>query len=108
MSPPSAGGSPLQSGPPPGYPIFPPGPMYGWGPFVTDHSWRRRRVTGAVIVIIGLGLLVWGVGSVYNAVSASGIPAFPRDEQIGLWINACGILLMSVATIAAGIVQRLL
>jgi divalent metal cation (Fe/Co/Zn/Cd) transporter len=82
--------------------------MYGWGPFVPDSSWRRRRITGAVIVVIGLGLLVWGIGSVYNAVAANGIPTFPRDEQIGLWVNACGILLMSVATIAAGIVQQVL
>jgi len=105
---PGPGGPTSPSGPVYGYPAFPPTAMYGWAPFAADPSWRRRRVTGAVIMVIGLGLLVWGIGAVYNAVAANAVPAFPHDEQIGLWVNACGILLMSAATIAAGIVQRIL
>jgi hypothetical protein len=63
---------------------------------------------GTLIALFGVGLLVWGIGGIYNALAASSVPTFPHDEQIGLWVNACGILLASVVVIAAGIVERVL
>jgi len=59
-----------------------------------------------LLVLLGVAGIVWGVGAVFNALAANGSSLFPQDEQIGSWITAAGILLVSLTTIAIGLFRH--
>lgn len=93
---------------PPGYgqqPAHRP-PGYPWSGYETDRSLRRSRVIGALLVLLGLAGVLWGIGELYAALALNSSPLYPHDEQVGAWILTCGILLASVVTMAIGLVYR--
>lgn len=81
-------------------------PAYAWPGYPAYPFWRRERILGTLLVVLGLAGLVWGVGEVFAALALNGSPLYPHDEQIGAWIVAAGILLASLVTVAIGLVYR--
>lgn len=93
---------------PPGYgrPPAPGAPGYPWSGYETDRSLQRSRVIGALLVLLGLAGVVWGIGELYAALALNSSSLYPHDEQVGAWLLTCGILLASVVTMAIGLVYR--
>jgi len=85
----------------PGYPGYPP-----QQPQHQSTGWSPSQTLGSLLVLLGVAGLVWGVGAVFNALAANGNAVFPQDEQIGSWITAAGILLVSLTTIAIGLFRH--
>lgn len=88
----------------PGYPAYSAYPTYPAYP--AYPSGNRNRTIGTLLVLLGVSGLVWGVGGIFNALAFNSIPAYPHDQQIAAWILAAGILLVSLVTIAIGLVHR--
>lgn len=105
--PPGMIGGPGQMAPPVyGRPPVPGAPGYPWPGHETDRSLRRSRVIGALLVLLGLAGVVWGVGELYAALAFNSSSLYPHDEQVGAWLVTSGILLASVVTMAIGLVYR--
>jgi hypothetical protein len=75
----------------------------GWA--TTHVTACHHRVVGPGLVVLGLAVVVWGVGAVFNAMAAVHA-GFPRDEQIGGWLTAAGILAVGVVTALIGLRYR--
>lgn len=75
----------------------------GWSP--SDVKAGQHRVVGPGLVVLGLAVVLWGVGQVFNAVAALDA-GFPHDEQIGAWISAAALLVIGVAMAVLGLLLR--
>lgn len=65
----------------------------------------HHRVVGPGLVVLGLAVLVWGVGQIFNAVAAVNA-GFPHNEQIGAWLTAAGILAGGLVLAIVGLLYR--
>ena len=108
-------GGPLHAPQVPGYPAYGPPPYapavhpeapYPWPPQAAYPAWGRTRAIGALIVLLGLAGVVWGIGELFAAMALNSSPVYPHDEQVGAWILTAGILLASLVTIVIGFVYR--
>lgn len=100
---------PYGAGPGPGVPGgAQPGPMapYPWPAYAAYPTWRRNRLIGALLVVLGLAGVVWGIGELYAAMALNSSPVYPHDEQVGAWLLTAGILLASLVTVAIGFAYR--
>lgn len=112
---------PLPAGGPGPGPAAPYGaPFYGPPPGYADAAWSawnaygaygpppsdRQRTVGLGVAVLGVAGLVWAIGAIFNAVAVNSTSGFPHDEQIGTWITAIGILLVSLTTIVIGLLCR--
>jgi hypothetical protein len=105
------GPAPGEAGQAPGFPPYGPGPSpqaapYPWPAYAAYPSWRRNRVIGALLVVLGLAGVVWGIGELYAAMALNSSPVYPHDEQVGAWLLTAGILLASLVTVVIGLVYR--
>lgn len=75
----------------------------GWA--TTHVTACHHRVVGPGLVVLGLTIVVWGVGAVFNAMAAVH-GGFPRDEEIGGWVTAAGILAGGLVTAVIGLRYR--
>jgi len=75
----------------------------GWA--TTHITACHHRVVGPGLVVLGLAIVVWGVGAVFNAMAAVHA-GFPTDEQIGGWVTAAGILAGGLVTAVIGLRYR--
>jgi hypothetical protein len=65
----------------------------------------QHRVVGPGLVVLGLAVVLWGVGAVFNAVAALDA-GFPHNEQIGAWISAIALLTIGVVMAVIGLLLR--
>jgi hypothetical protein len=94
-----------------------PQPAYGQPPDqeASGYTWpehatapaasRSRGPLGALLVLLGVAGLAWGVGELFAAVAINNSAVYPHDEQIGAWIVSAGILLAGLTTIVIGLVH---
>ncbi|MHB1582152.1 MAG: hypothetical protein ACYC0E_00180 [Acidimicrobiales bacterium] len=75
----------------------------GWA--TTHVTACHHRVVGPGLVVLGLAIVVWGVGAIFNAMAAVHA-GFPRDEQVGGWLTAAGILAVGLVTALIGLRYR--
>lgn len=95
-------GAPPWYGPAPG----PEPGHYPWPGYATYAAWHRHRLIGALLVLLGLAGVVWGIGELFAAMALNSSPIYPHDEQVGAWILTAGILSASVVTMVIGLVYR--